>query len=80
MKMRLRSIRQTIGIDETGLQFDVSDDCSAKPYAHRALPARWTGITIFRTAVQDDPLYGGDQRRQRERAGGDLVQPKAAGD
>ena len=71
-KTRLHSIQQTIGIDETGLQFNVSDDWTVKPYAHRALSARWTGITIFRIAAHDDPLYRGDQPRQRERAEGEV--------
>ena len=78
-KTCLQSVRQTIGINEKGLQFDVTDDWTAKAPAHRALPARWTGIMTFRAIAHDDVLYGGDQWRQRERADYP-VQPKAAGD
>ena len=45
-KTRLQSVRQTIRVDEKGHQFDVVDDWTDKAHAHRALPARWTGITI----------------------------------
>ena len=45
-KTRLQSVRQTIGIDEKGHQFDVTDDWTVKAHAHGARPARLTGITI----------------------------------
>ena len=64
-KTRLSVIRQTIGIDESGRQLDVSDDWTQRGDAHRALPVRWTGITIFKTQPHDDLQFGGDQRQQR---------------
>ena len=66
-KTRLSVIRQTIGIDEGGRHFDVSDDWTQRVDAHRALSTRWTGITIFTTQPHDDLQFGGDQRRQRAR-------------
>ena len=65
---RLSIIRETVGIDETGRKFSFSDDWT-KSKESPVLGRRWTGMTTFRTVSFDDKRYGGDQRRQRERAG-----------
>ena len=67
-KSRLASIRHTAGVDETGMKFDIMDDWTQPGVAHRVLPQRWTRITIFRTSAFDDQGFGGDQRRQQDRA------------
>ena len=67
-RSRLSVIRETIGIDENGQRFVKSDDWT-DPQAPKSLPRRWTGITIFRSEEFDDGHFGGDQRRQRDRAG-----------
>ena len=67
-KSRLASIRHTVGVDETGMKFDIMDDWTQPGVAHRVLPQRWTGSTIFRISAFDDQDFGGDQRRQRDRA------------
>ena len=67
-KTRLDSVRETIGIDESGRKFVVKDhwmDSREPPVLSR----RWTGMTIFKTIGYDDHDHGGDQRRQRDRAG-----------
>ena len=67
-KTRLLALRETIGVDECGKRFEVSDNWthgSPQP----AMSKRWTGITVFKTIPADDRLFGGDQRRQRDRAG-----------
>ena len=66
-KTRLSSIRETIGIDETGHKFSMSDDWLDEQ-APRALPRRWTGITMFHAEEFDDTKFDKDQRRQRGRA------------
>ena len=71
-KTRLNTVRETIGIDEVGCRFKLTDDWTRKADAHRVLPARWTGITVFRTSEHDDKDFGEDQRRQRERARGQV--------
>ena len=67
-KTRLCSIRETIGIDETGRRFKIKDDWLTSRDSP-VLPRRWTGITVFNTAGFDDLEHGGDQRRQRDRVG-----------
>jgi hypothetical protein len=57
-----------VGVDETGMKFDIMDDWTQPGVAHRVLPQRWTGSTIFRISAFDDQDFGGDQRRQRDRA------------
>ena len=67
-KSRLSCIRETIGIDESGNKFSISDDWTDSrnpPTTSR----RWTGVTVFRTVDADDLQFGGDQRRQRDRVG-----------
>ena len=64
----MSTIRETVEIDETGLKFSFSDDWT-KSKESPVLGRRWTGMTTFRTVSFDDKRYGGDQRRQRERAG-----------
>ena len=59
-------MRETIGIDETGLKFSFSDDWPKSKDAP-VMGRRWTGMTHFRTVVFDDDRYGGDQRRQRDK-------------
>ena len=67
-KSRLLAVRETIGVDESGKKFEVSDTWTcASPQP--VLSRRWTGITVFKTVPVDDAHFGGDQRRQRDRAG-----------
>ena len=73
-KSRLSTIRVTIGVDEAGHRFSVSDDWTTS----RLPPTRsrrWTGVTIFQNEGFDDSKFGGDQRRQRERAGDPVSVP-----
>ena len=67
-KSRLAPIRHTVGVDETGMIFDISDNWTQPEVAHRALPQRWTGVTVFRTSGFDVTGFGGDQRRQSDQA------------
>ena len=67
-KTRLSSVRETIGIDETGRRFVVKDDWLSSRNSP-VLPQRWTGMTVFTTVDFDDAEHGGDQRRQRDRVG-----------
>ena len=67
-KSRLATIRETVGIDETGHKFVISDDWTTSS-APRVMSRRWTGMTTFKTVTFEDDRFGGDQRRQRERAG-----------
>ena len=76
-KSRLSVVRETIGIDETGKTFALTDDWTAQSKP-RATPHRWTGITIFRSESFDDLNFGGDQRRQRDRVGEPESQPPRA--
>ena len=69
-KTRLSLIRETIGVDETGRKFSLSDPW-AESTTSPTMPCRWTGMTIFRVAEFEDQKFGGDQRRQRERVGGE---------
>jgi hypothetical protein len=62
----LSSIRETIGIDETGRKFTIYDDWFDKQ-TPRALPKRWTGMTVFHSEEFDDETFGKDQRRQRDK-------------
>jgi hypothetical protein len=61
---RISSLRETIGIDESGCKFSMSDNW-LKEGTPRTLPRRWTGITMFRVEEFDDLKFGKDQRRQR---------------
>ena len=65
-KSRLATIRETVGIDEAGQKFVISDDwmSTKEPLV---MDRRWTGMTTFRTVAFDDGRFGGDQRRQREK-------------
>ena len=67
-KSRLATIRETVGIDESGHKFIITDDWTESG-APRVMNRRWTGMTTFKTVTFDDNGFGGDQRRQRERAG-----------
>ena len=67
-KTRLNSVRETIGIDETGRKFAFKDDWLVSRNSP-ALSKRWTGMTVFNTVDFDDHSHGGDQRRQRDRVG-----------
>ena len=68
-KTRLKARRETIGVDEAGNPFHIIDSWQNRSVAHRLMPSRWTGVTVFSVAEHDDGRYGGDQRRQREEAG-----------
>ena len=73
-KSRLSSCRVTLGVDESGHRFSVSDDWTES----RTPPTRsrrWTGMTIFYIQGFDDTKYGGDQRRQRDRIGDPISAP-----
>ena len=65
-KSRLATIRETVGIDEAGKKFAISDDWMSVK-GPLVMNRRWTGMTTFRTVAFDDQHFGGDQRRQRER-------------
>ena len=69
-KTRLKSTRRTIGVDEFGKEFDFIDDWTEENRAHKMMSSRWTGITLFATVAYDDKVFGGDQRRQRQRSEG----------
>ena len=73
-KSRLAVTRETIGISELGNKFAMTDDWTSTP--KRALTRRWTGVTVFRAVPVDDRQFGGDQRRQRDRAGQPESSPK----
>ena len=76
-RTRLSSIRETIGIDETGRKFSMSDDWLDEQ-APRALPKRWTGMTVFHVEEFDDLKFGKDQRRQRGNEQSSKEQPSDA--
>ena len=67
-KCRLSMVRETVGIDESGMKFKMNDNWTDPREAHRVMPHRWTGMTTFYTRQFDDLEFGGDQRRQRDRA------------
>lgn len=67
-RTRLISTRETIGIDESGHRFSVVDDWLEKPHTP-IMRKRWTGMTVFKVANNEESDCGRDQRRQRERAG-----------
>ena len=67
-KSRLSTIRETVGIDEGGQKFTISDDWTSAENP-LVMDRRWTGMTTFKTINFDDCRFGGDQRRQRERLG-----------
>lgn len=69
-KTRLAARRETIGISESGEPFHIIDDWTRKSLAHRLMPGKWTGMTVFKVMAFDDAEFGGDQRRQREQAAG----------
>ena len=73
-KSRLAVTRETIGISELGDKFAMTDDWTST--SKRALTRRWTGVTVFRAVPVDDRQFGGDQRRQRDRAGQPESSPK----
>ena len=67
-KKRLAATRETIGINELGERFTVSDDWTqAAPRS--SLSRMWTVVTLFKTMPVGDLKFGGDQRRQRDRLG-----------
>ena len=77
-KSRLATIRETVGIDEAGKKFAISDDWMSVK-GPLVMNRRWTGMTTFRTVAFDDQHFGGDQRRQRERLEHEQMSRKVLG-